>query len=40
VITLDIEEIYSLIGLSHRGDSIVLVSGRGGSIEPMDDYVR
>jgi hypothetical protein len=37
-LTLEIYEIYFLMGLSHRG-SQVLLSGRRGGGEPMDYYV-
>jgi hypothetical protein len=37
-LTLDIEDIYFLIGLSHHGSQVTLTSSRGGG-EPMDYYV-
>jgi len=40
VLTLEIEDIYLLTVLSQRGASIVLVDGRGGSVEPVDAYVE
>jgi len=39
VLSLDIEDIYFLTGLSHRGACVNLIGGRGGGL-PMSDYVR
>jgi hypothetical protein len=36
-LTLDIEDIYFLMGLSHRGSQVSLLGSRGGG-EPMDCY--
>jgi hypothetical protein len=38
-LTIDIEDIYFLIGLSRRGSRVSLTGSRGGG-EPMDYYVR
>ena len=37
-LTLDIEDIYFMTGLSRRGSRVTLTSSRGGG-EPMDYYV-
>ena len=39
VLSLDIEDIYFLIRLSHRGARVTLTSGRGGGL-PMSAYIR
>jgi hypothetical protein len=37
-LTIDIEDIYFLTGLSHRGSRVTLTGSRGGG-EPMNYYV-
>ena len=39
VLSLDIEDIYFLTGLSHRGACMTLTGGRGGGF-PMSEYIR
>jgi hypothetical protein len=38
VLSLDIEYIYFLTGLSHRGACVSLIGGRGGVL-PMSEYI-
>jgi hypothetical protein len=37
-LTIDIEDIYFLIGLSHCGSRVTLIGSRGGG-EPMNHYI-
>jgi hypothetical protein len=39
ILTLDIEDIYFLMGLSHRGSHVTLTGSRGGGL-PMNEYIR
>jgi hypothetical protein len=39
VLSLDIEYIYFLMGLSCRGARVSLIGGRGGGL-PMSEYIR
>jgi hypothetical protein len=39
VLSLDIEDIYFLTGLSHRGAHVTLTGGRGGGL-PMSEYIH
>jgi hypothetical protein len=39
VLSLDIEDIYFLTGLSRRGARVTLTGGRGGGF-PMSEYIR
>jgi hypothetical protein len=39
VLSLDIEDIYFLTGLSHRGAHVTLTGGRGGGLS-MSEYIR
>ena len=39
VLSLDIEDIYFLIGLSRRGACMTLTDGRGGGF-PMSEYIH
>jgi hypothetical protein len=39
VLTLEMEDIYFLTGLSRRGATVVLVGGKRGGAERVDDYV-
>jgi hypothetical protein len=39
VLSLDIEDIYFLMGLSRRGSHVTLTGGRGGGL-PMSEYLR
>jgi hypothetical protein len=39
VLSLDIEDIYFLMGLSHRGACVNPIWGRGGGLS-MSDYIR
>jgi hypothetical protein len=39
VLTLEMEDMYFLTGLSHRGATMVLVGGKRGGAERVDDYV-
>jgi hypothetical protein len=38
-LSLYIEDIYFLMGLSHRGAHVTLTGGRGGGL-PMSEYIR
>jgi hypothetical protein len=38
VLSLDIEDIYFLIGLSHHGAHVTLIGGRGGGLS-MSEYI-
>jgi hypothetical protein len=40
VLTLEIEDIYFLTGLSWQGPQMVLVGAKEGSGEPVDAYIR
>jgi hypothetical protein len=39
VLSLDIEDIYFLMGLSRRGAHVTLIGGRGGGL-PMSEYIH
>jgi hypothetical protein len=39
ILSLDIEDIYFLTGLSHRGSHVTLTGNRGGGL-PMSEYIR
>ena len=39
ILSLDIEDIDFLMGLSHRGSHVTLTGGRGGGL-PMSEYLR
>jgi hypothetical protein len=39
VLSLDIEDIYFLTGLSRHGSHVTLTGGRGGGL-PMSEYIR
>jgi hypothetical protein len=39
ILTLDIEDIYFLMGLSRRGSRVTLTGSRGGGL-PMNEYIR
>jgi hypothetical protein len=39
VLSLDIEDIYFLTGLSRHGAQVTLTGGRGGGF-PMSEYIR
>jgi hypothetical protein len=39
ILTLEMEDMYFLLGLSHRVATVVLVGGKRGGIDRVDDYV-
>ena len=39
VLSIDIEDIYFLTGLSHCGAQVTLIGGRGGGLS-MSEYIR
>ena len=39
ILSLDIEDIYFLMGLSRHGAHVTLIGGRGGGL-PMSEYIR
>jgi hypothetical protein len=39
ILSLDIEDIYFFMGLSHHGEHVTLTGGRGGGL-PMSEYIH